>query len=105
LEAQKQQRLADVKTVAENAHGLLARLNALHQLARDRDNLALGWAILCIFFRLPRGGDGPGPHQGPVRIRPVRYAAGPDRNGSLTSGDPTAPQCAGAHPRSSPIPR
>jgi uncharacterized protein DUF4407 len=50
LEAQKQQRLAVVKTVAENAHGLLARLNALHQLARDRENLALGWAILLIFF-------------------------------------------------------
>ena len=50
LEAQKQQRLAVVKTVAENAHGLLARLNALHQLARDRDNLALGWAMLFIFF-------------------------------------------------------
>jgi Domain of unknown function (DUF4407) len=50
LEAQKQQRLAVVKTVAENANGLLARLNALHQLARDRDNLALGWAILVIFF-------------------------------------------------------
>jgi Domain of unknown function (DUF4407) len=50
LEAQKQQRLAVVKTVAENAHGFLARLNALHQLARDRDNLALGWAILVIFF-------------------------------------------------------
>jgi hypothetical protein len=50
LEAQKQQRLAVVKTVAENAHGLLARLNALHQLVRDRDNLALGWAILVIFF-------------------------------------------------------
>src|SRR5437016_3152815 len=49
LEAQKQQRLAVVKTVAENAHGLLARLNALHQLARDRENLALGWAILLIF--------------------------------------------------------
>src|SRR6266446_1491621 len=50
LEAQKQQRLAVVKTVAENANGLLARLNALHHLARDRDNLALGWAILVIFF-------------------------------------------------------
>jgi len=50
LEAQKQQRLAVVKTVAEHAHGLLARLNALHQLARDRDNRALGWAILVIFF-------------------------------------------------------
>jgi hypothetical protein len=50
LEAQKQQRLAVVKTVAENAHGLLARLNALHQLARDRENRALGWAILLIFF-------------------------------------------------------
>ena len=50
LEAQKQQRLAGVKTVAENARGLLARLNALHQLARDRDNLALGWAMLFIFF-------------------------------------------------------
>jgi hypothetical protein len=50
LEAQKQQRLAVVKAVAENAHGLLARLNALHQLARDRENLALGWAILLIFF-------------------------------------------------------
>jgi hypothetical protein len=50
LEAQKQQRLAVVKTMAENANGLLARLNALHQLARDRDNLALGWAILVIFF-------------------------------------------------------
>jgi len=50
LEAQKQQRLAIVKTVAENAHGFLARLNALHQLARDRDNLALSWAILVIFF-------------------------------------------------------
>ena len=50
LEAQKQQRLAVVKTVAENAHGLLARLNALYQLARDRENRALGWAILLIFF-------------------------------------------------------
>jgi Domain of unknown function (DUF4407) len=50
LEAQKQQRLAVVKPVAENAHGLLARLNALHQLARDRDNLVLGWAMLFIFF-------------------------------------------------------
>jgi hypothetical protein len=50
LEAQKQQRLAVVKTGAENAQGLLARLNALHQLARDRDNLALGWAMLVIFF-------------------------------------------------------
>jgi uncharacterized protein DUF4407 len=50
LEAQKQQRLVVVKTVAEDAHGLLARLNALHQLARDRENLALGWAILFIFF-------------------------------------------------------
>jgi len=50
LEAQKQQRLAIVKPAAEHAHGLLARLNALHQLARDRDNLALGWAILGIFF-------------------------------------------------------
>ncbi len=50
LEAQKQHRLAVVKTVAEHAHGLLARLNALHQLARDRENLALGWAILLIFF-------------------------------------------------------
>jgi hypothetical protein len=50
LEAQKQQRLGVVKTVAEHAHGLLARLNALHHLARDRENLALGWAIRCIFF-------------------------------------------------------
>ncbi len=50
LEAQKQQRLAVVKTVVEHAHGLLARLNALHQLARDRENPALGWAILLIFF-------------------------------------------------------
>ena len=50
LEAQKQQRLAVVKTGAENAQGLLARLNALHQLARDRDNRALGWAIFVIFF-------------------------------------------------------
>jgi hypothetical protein len=50
LEAQKQQRLAVVKTVAEHAHGLLARLNALHQLARDQENLALGWAIRFIFF-------------------------------------------------------
>ena len=49
LEAQKQQRLAVVKSVAEHAHGLLARLNALHQLARDRENLALGWAIRLIF--------------------------------------------------------
>jgi hypothetical protein len=49
LEAQKQQRLAVVKTVAENAHGLLARLNALYQLARDQENRALGWAILWIF--------------------------------------------------------
>jgi Domain of unknown function (DUF4407) len=49
LEAQKQQRLAVVKTMAEHAQGLLARLNALHQLVRDRDNRALGWAILCIF--------------------------------------------------------
>jgi hypothetical protein len=50
LEAQKQQRLAVVKTVAEHAHGLLARLNALHQLARDGENRALGWAIRFIFF-------------------------------------------------------
>jgi hypothetical protein len=50
LEAQKQQRLAVVKSVAEHAYGLLARLNALHHLARDRDNLALGWAIRLIFF-------------------------------------------------------
>jgi hypothetical protein len=50
LEAQKQQRLAVVKTVVENAHGLLARLNALHHLARDRENLALGWAIRFIFL-------------------------------------------------------
>ncbi len=50
LEAQKQQRLAVVQSVAEHAHGLLARLNALHQLARDRENPALGWAILLIFF-------------------------------------------------------
>jgi hypothetical protein len=50
LEAQKQQRLTVVKTVAAHAHGLLARLNALHHLARDRDNRALGWAILWIFF-------------------------------------------------------
>jgi Domain of unknown function (DUF4407) len=50
LEAQKQQRLAVVKTVAEHAQGLLARLNALHQLARDRENRALGWAIRLIFF-------------------------------------------------------
>jgi len=50
LEAQKEQRLAVVKSVAEHAHGLLARLNALHQLARDRENLALGWAIRLIFF-------------------------------------------------------
>jgi len=49
LEAQKQHRLAVVKSVAEHAHGLLARLNALHQLARDRENLALGWAIRLIF--------------------------------------------------------
>jgi Domain of unknown function (DUF4407) len=50
LERQKQQRLAVVKTVAENAHGLLARLHALHQLARDQENRALGWAMLFIFF-------------------------------------------------------
>jgi hypothetical protein len=50
LEAQKQQRLAVVKTVVEHAHGLLARLNALHHLARDRENLALGWAMRLIFF-------------------------------------------------------
>ena len=50
LEAQKQQRLAGVKTVAEHAHGLLARLNALHQLAHDQENRALGWAIRWIFF-------------------------------------------------------
>jgi hypothetical protein len=50
LEAQKQQRLAVVKTVAEHAHGLLARLNTLHQLAHDQENRALGWAILWIFF-------------------------------------------------------
>ena len=55
-------------------------------------------------FRLPCGGDGPGPHQGHVQIRPVRYAAGTDRNGSRTPGEPTAPQCAGAHHRGSPIP-
>jgi hypothetical protein len=50
LEAQKQQRLAVVNTVAEHAQGLLARLHALHHLARDRENPALGWAILGIFF-------------------------------------------------------
>jgi hypothetical protein len=50
LEAQKQHRLAVVKTAAEQAHGLLARLHALHHLARDRENPALGWAILWIFF-------------------------------------------------------
>lgn len=50
MEAQKQQHLVVVKTAAQNAHGLLARLNALHHLARDRENLALGWAILGIFF-------------------------------------------------------
>jgi Domain of unknown function (DUF4407) len=50
LEAQKQQRLAVVKTVAEHAHGLLARLHALYQLAHDREHLALGWAIRLIFF-------------------------------------------------------
>jgi len=50
LEAQKQQRLAVVKPVVEHAHGLLARLNALHQLARNRENRALGWAIRLIFF-------------------------------------------------------
>jgi len=50
LEAQKQQRLAVVKPVAEHAHGLLARLNALHQLARDQENRALGWAMRLIFF-------------------------------------------------------
>src|SRR5262245_61022491 len=50
LEAQKQQRLAVVKTAVEQAHGLLARLNALHQLAHDQENRALGWAILWIFF-------------------------------------------------------
>jgi hypothetical protein len=49
LEAQKQQRLAVVKTVVGQANGLLARLNALHHLARDRENPALGWAILLIF--------------------------------------------------------
>jgi len=50
LEAQKQQRLAVVKPVVEHAHGLLARLNALHQLARDQENRALGWAMRLIFF-------------------------------------------------------
>src|SRR5215471_7732864 len=50
LEAQKQQRLAVVKPVAEHAHGLLARLNALHQLARDQENRALAWAMRLIFF-------------------------------------------------------
>jgi len=50
LEAQKQQRLAVVKPVVEHAHGLLARLNALHQLVRDQENRALGWAIRLIFF-------------------------------------------------------
>jgi hypothetical protein len=50
LEAQKQERLAVVKTAATNAPGLLARLSALHQLARDRENRALGWAMLGIFF-------------------------------------------------------
>jgi hypothetical protein len=49
LEAQKQQRLTIVKTAATNAHGLLARLNALHQLARNRENRALGWSMLGIF--------------------------------------------------------
>ena len=34
----------------EQAHGLLARLNALYQLAHDPGNRALGWAILWIFF-------------------------------------------------------
>jgi hypothetical protein len=50
LEAQKQQRLAGVKSVAEHAPGLLARLNALYQLAHDPENRALRWAILWIFF-------------------------------------------------------
>jgi hypothetical protein len=50
LEAQKQQRLAGVKTVVEHAPGLLARLNTLHQLVRDQENRALGGAILWIFF-------------------------------------------------------
>jgi hypothetical protein len=50
LEAQKQHRLAVVKTAAEHADGLLARLHALHHLARDRDNPALGWAMLVIFL-------------------------------------------------------
>ena len=50
LEAQKQHRLTVVKTVAEQADGLLARLHALHHLARDRHNPALGWAMLVIFL-------------------------------------------------------
>jgi hypothetical protein len=50
LAAQKQQRLAVIKTAAEHADGLLARLHALHHLARDRDNPALGWAMLMIFL-------------------------------------------------------
>jgi hypothetical protein len=50
LEAQKQDRLAVVKTVAEHADGLLARLHALHHLARDRDNPVLGWAMLVVFL-------------------------------------------------------
>ena len=50
LEAQKQQRLAVVKAAAENGHGLLARLHALHHLARDSENRALGWAMLGVFF-------------------------------------------------------
>ena len=59
LEAQKQHRLAGIKTAAEQADGLLARLHALHHLARDRDQPVLGWALLGIFssssrWRRPR---------------------------------------------------
>jgi uncharacterized protein DUF4407 len=50
LEAQKQQRLAGIKTAAEHADGLLARLHALHHLAQDRDNPVLGWAMLGLFL-------------------------------------------------------
>jgi hypothetical protein len=50
LETQKQHRLAVIKTAAEQADGLLARLHALHHLARDRDHPVLGWALLGIFL-------------------------------------------------------
>jgi len=94
LEAQKQQRLAVVKTVAENAHAFL-RVLTLHQLARDRENLALGWAILFIFFVFLAVETAPVLTKVMSGYGPYDTAAGTDGNGSLAPGGPAAPRCSG----------